>query len=252
MTNIVKKMDDKGELFMKTKKLFSLFVIAIVAILMLMVMMSTVQAVDATSKVKVTWNVNGGKISSDKIVTTSVTKGAKVGKLSKTPKKAGYVFKGWYTKKSGGVKITTATKVKKKVTYYAHWKKVSGNNGLLIDSKIVGKWKYSSLMPPSYRLYLYNYEFYKNGSFKFIQNGGTSLGSYGYVLTGKYSTSKGNIYLTNLYYAYVGEEKTKLKDEQCKYSFGKDTQGEFLAIPRLYLFPETKTIENPVRFRPNS
>lgn len=34
----------------------------------------------------------------------------------------GYKFKGWYTKKSGGTKVTINTKVKKwSVTFYAHW-----------------------------------------------------------------------------------------------------------------------------------
>jgi uncharacterized repeat protein (TIGR02543 family) len=37
------------------------------------------------------------------------------------PAKAGYAFKGWYTKKSGGTKITTKTKVTKNVAYYAQW-----------------------------------------------------------------------------------------------------------------------------------
>ena len=95
---------------MKTKKLFSIFVIVMIDILMLIAVMSTVQAVDAASKVKVTWDANGGKIGTAKIATSTVTKGAKVGKL-KTPKK------------TGGTKITTKIKVKKKVTFYAQWKK---------------------------------------------------------------------------------------------------------------------------------
>ena len=33
----------------------------------------------------------------------------------------GYTSKGWYTKKSGGSKIKTSTKVTKNVTYYAQW-----------------------------------------------------------------------------------------------------------------------------------
>ena len=112
--------------FMKAKKLFSILVITMIAILMLTAVMSTVTAVDAASKkVKVTWNANGGKIGSSKITTTTVKKDAKIGKLPKTPKKSGYTFAGWYTKKSGGTKITTAIKVKKKVIYYAQWKKSS-------------------------------------------------------------------------------------------------------------------------------
>ena len=43
-----------------------------------------------------------------------------MGALPKATKK-GYKLKGWYTKKSGGSKVKTSTKVKKSVTYYAHW-----------------------------------------------------------------------------------------------------------------------------------
>jgi uncharacterized repeat protein (TIGR02543 family) len=38
-----------------------------------------------------------------------------------TPTRAGYSFKGWYTKKSGGTKVTAKTKVTKNVTWYAQW-----------------------------------------------------------------------------------------------------------------------------------
>jgi len=130
---------------MKIKKLFSMLVIAMVAILMLTAVLSTVQAVDAASKVKVTWDANGGKIGTAKIATTTVTKGAKIGKL-KTPKKTGYAFKGWYTKKSGGTKITATTKVKNKVTLYAHWKKGNSNPSRVLNAeekKLVGKWESS-------------------------------------------------------------------------------------------------------------
>lgn len=50
----------------------------------------------------------------------------KYGKLP-TPKRAKYTFSGWYTKKSGGTKITSSSKItaKKNITLYAHWKKVN-------------------------------------------------------------------------------------------------------------------------------
>jgi uncharacterized repeat protein (TIGR02543 family) len=53
-----------------------------------------------------------------------VTVAAKYGKLP-TPKRSGYGFVGWYTKKSGGSKITATTKVtlKKTHTLYARWTK---------------------------------------------------------------------------------------------------------------------------------
>jgi uncharacterized repeat protein (TIGR02543 family) len=71
-------------------------------------------------KYTVKYNVSGGKKLSAK--SKSVTYGKKYGKLP-TPKRAGYKFMGWYTKKSGGTKITAKSKVKitKTQTLYAHW-----------------------------------------------------------------------------------------------------------------------------------
>jgi uncharacterized repeat protein (TIGR02543 family) len=76
--------------------------------------------VKATLKFK----VNGGKALKKSRVTKTVTYGAKVGSLP-APKRSGYTFKGWYTKKSGGTKITAGSLVKitKTTTLYAHWKK---------------------------------------------------------------------------------------------------------------------------------
>ena len=65
---------------------------------------------------KVTFNANGGSGGKTK----SVAKGKAVGTLPKATKK-GYTLKGWYTKKSGGTKVKTSTKITKTVTYYAQW-----------------------------------------------------------------------------------------------------------------------------------
>ncbi|MCL2688016.1 MAG: InlB B-repeat-containing protein [Methanobrevibacter sp.] len=123
---------------MKTKKLFSIFVIVLVAVLMLTAVMSTVTAVDAASKkVKVTWNADGGKIGTAKVTTTTIKQGVKIGKLPTTPKKTGYAFSGWYTKKkSGGTKITKNTKLKKSATYYAQWKRTL----TAAEKKLIGVW----------------------------------------------------------------------------------------------------------------
>ncbi|WP_394922000.1 leucine-rich repeat protein [uncultured Robinsoniella sp.] len=50
----------------------------------------------------------------------------KYGKLP-TPRRAKYSFSGWYTKKSGGTRITTSSRItaKKNISLYAHWKKVT-------------------------------------------------------------------------------------------------------------------------------
>jgi len=47
-------------------------------------------------------------------------------KVLPTPTRSGYQFNGWYTKKSGGTKVTNSSKVKitKTQTLYAHWTKL--------------------------------------------------------------------------------------------------------------------------------
>ena len=66
----------------------------------------------------VTLNANGGALSGGRRI--MVQKGKAVGALP-VPVKTGYVLKGWYTKKSGGTKITAKTKIKKNITCYAQW-----------------------------------------------------------------------------------------------------------------------------------
>lgn len=70
---------------------------------------------------KVTFNANGGKVSKK---SKKITRSKKYGALP-TPKKSGYVFAGWYTKKSGGKLITSESyvKVSKNSTLYARWSK---------------------------------------------------------------------------------------------------------------------------------
>jgi len=141
---------------MKTNKLISTIFIAVIAILMVTVVLASVQAVDAApKKVKVIWNANGGKIGAAKSVTTTVTKNAKIAKLPKTPKKVGYAFKGWYTKKTGGTKVSKGIKVNKKVAYYAQWVKqytltFDANGGTVSPNskKIGNKLAYGTLPTP--------------------------------------------------------------------------------------------------------
>jgi uncharacterized repeat protein (TIGR02543 family) len=73
---------------------------------------------------KVKFNANKGKV---KIKSKKVRSGTKYGKLP-TPKRKGYKFKGWYTKKTGGSRIKANTKLKKlkNHTLYAHWKRKGG------------------------------------------------------------------------------------------------------------------------------
>lgn len=67
----------------------------------------------------VTLNANGGTVSPTKVL---IAKGKAVGSALPVPTRTGYSFVAWYTKKSGGVSVTSKTKVTKSVTYYARWK----------------------------------------------------------------------------------------------------------------------------------
>ena len=92
-----------------------------------------------TINYKITWNANGGKIGSKKTLDTSVKMGSKIEKLPVTPKRSGYAFQGWYTKKTGGKKINKDTRPVKSVTYYAQWKKAKTLNS--DEKKLVGTWE---------------------------------------------------------------------------------------------------------------
>ncbi len=62
---------------------------------------------------------NGGEV---KKYAKRITKGKKLGTLPK-PKRSGYKFKNWYTKKSGGTRRvkTSLVKTAGNFTLYAHW-----------------------------------------------------------------------------------------------------------------------------------
>ena len=89
-------------------------------------------------KYKITLNANKGKISGKSTIKKTVKQSKKYGNL-KTPKRSNYKFKGWYTKKNGGQKVTSSTKVKKSRshTLYAQWNKVSSNKDSQKSSKYV-------------------------------------------------------------------------------------------------------------------
>lgn len=72
-----------------------------------------------SNRVTVKLNPNGGKCTTASI---TVTPGLTYGYLA-TPTRKGYEFKGWYSEKKKGKKITSSTKVTKKTDHsiYAHW-----------------------------------------------------------------------------------------------------------------------------------
>ena len=79
-----------------------------------------VQVIKAsTPQLKVTFNPNGGWVDQR---SKKVYKNFKIGKLP-VPFRWGYTFKGWYTARTKGKKVSTATKISRNQTLYAHWKK---------------------------------------------------------------------------------------------------------------------------------
>ena len=69
----------------------------------------------------VTFDANGGELKGT--ATKSVTYGEPYGTFPEDPVKTGQLFAGWWTAKSGGIKVTPSTKVTsaKDHTLYAHW-----------------------------------------------------------------------------------------------------------------------------------
>ena len=72
--------------------------------------------------IKITYKANGGTFKSGKKQVAVSRKSLKRGKAP-TAKRSGYSLWGWYTKKSGGRKVSYKTKLKKSVKLYAHWVK---------------------------------------------------------------------------------------------------------------------------------
>ena len=70
----------------------------------------------------VTFDGNGGTSSVSRMTTTD----QKLTSLPSASRRGSYSFDGWYTEKSGGTKITTATVFSANTTVYAHWTYIGG------------------------------------------------------------------------------------------------------------------------------
>ena len=216
-----------------------LFVILIVSVVMISMVMATVSAenvannekkdsgitIDSKSKTisyKITWNANGGKIGGKKTVTTTVKKGSKINKLITSPKRSGYTFKGFYTQKSGGTKITKNTKPSKSITYYAQWTKTTAT------SKLVGHWQRKAINYYNYdgtwrgitndNYYnWYDYYFHANGRFESYY-----LGYSGTIekVDGKYSVSNGKIYFKERKFYKWGNDLTRQQYDDLFIKYG--------------------------------
>ena len=73
----------------------------------------------------VTFDGNGGTPSVGSMTTTN----QKLTSLPSASRRGSYSFDGWYTDKSGGTKITTATVFSANTTVYAHWTYIGGGGG---------------------------------------------------------------------------------------------------------------------------
>ena len=95
--------------------------------------------------ITLTLDPNGGSLS-ESLKSVPVPKNAGVGGLP-TPSKTDYTMSAWYTKKSGGTKVTASTKFAKDTTLFARWAKskfkvtlAAGNTG---SKKLTGSGTYA-------------------------------------------------------------------------------------------------------------
>ena len=104
------------------------------------------------------------------------------------------------------------------------------------DAKLIGFWVRS--ISSDYRYYL---SFKIDGSYSYIQISGSTTTT----ATGKYITSNGRVYLTDL----VDDMDRALKNQNMGYSYGTDNDGEYLSIATVW-FAVVGTDEEPVEGPP--
>ena len=103
-----------------------------------------------------------------------------------------------------------------------------GNGGGKIDTKLVGVWT-------STWNNTYIYSFSKDGSCYYYSR--MSGSSYASSVNGKYTTSNGRVYFTEL----VSDLGEKMKDQNMKYSFGTDKDGEYVEMAHIEFVPVTSS-----------
>lgn len=79
---------------------------------------------------KITFNANGGKVSKSNC---NIKINTAIGSLP-VPTRKGYHFKGWYSAKTGGTKITTKTTFTAGKTIYARWSKIKVGKSKIIKT----------------------------------------------------------------------------------------------------------------------
>jgi len=230
-----------------------LLIMLIVSVFVISVVSATAYAVDVAfeknvvefkekkvTSFKIKWDANGGKIGTKKTVTSTVKKGAKV-KLVTTPKRAGYTFQGWYTKKTSGTKITKNTKTTKSLTYYAQWKKVLNND----EKKLLGKWFLGSVSGSAQNSLTGAFEhtigmgyietFNEDGTYDIVLISNTAYSKYAAFTKGFWRMSGDTVYMTNLQYqdskdggkTWSSWIPTSTPNKSMKIQFGNDENGQY-------------------------
>lgn len=170
----------------------------------------SIKNLNEAEKVKIVFNGNGGKVGSSSSYSVSVKSGSKLGTL-KTAKRQGYLFAGWYTKKSGGSKISASTKATKAVTYYAHWNKATAGSVKVAGIKSKKQGAFELVIKKTQGAQGYEVAYADNSSMKkAVKKNITSL---------KYSASK--LKSGKTYYVTV---RAYVKDSTGKKVYGKVTK----------------------------
>jgi len=203
----------------------------------------SIESKNKAASLKITWNANGGKIGTKKNFVSTVKKGSTLNKLAASPKRSGYLFKGWYSKKTGGTKITKNTKPSKSVSYYAQWKKGSSRILTAEEKKLVGTW--STLRVTG------SVHDYKTGSYQYPTGNGVVYtfaadGTYSSItiintfslndvnaMDGSWRLSGGTLYLTNKLFSTSNNggktfsSPVKSQDSSFKIRIGSDEGGQY-------------------------
>ena len=121
-----------------------------------------------------------------------------------------------------------------------------GNSSGKTDKKLVGDWRLSVFNFSSATTNIYSYHFDADGTLLYLEQMGSSLLSR---VDGKYTTSNGRVYLTDLS-EYT--QKFTMKPQNLAYSIGSDADGEYLSIPQMEFIRIGSNDEPslpPVKFR---
>ena len=169
----------------------------------------SIESKKKAASLKITWNANGGKIGTKKTTVTTVQKGSALNKLAATPKRSGYIFKGWYTQMTGGKKIIKNTIPAKSVTFFAHWSKQPSLTSA--EKKLVGLWRNKFIISDA----TMSYAFRADGTFLFTE-------SQTWLVSGKYKVSGGKITFSNIECKWGGEKYNYVKTVVAEYRFEKN------------------------------